>query len=100
MNNWYNMYDYHGDKNKNNKKEYKGIDKDALEKYRDKVENYFDLEVSIERPLIEIVCDSEGNAKEDLISELSDIVLSHFLQKDSVNNCAMAILDYISTYGY
>jgi hypothetical protein len=94
------MYDYHGDnKNNKNRDEYKGLDSQALEKYRDKVETYFDLECSLDRPLIDYVSDGEGEANIFLINKLSDIILSFFLKKDSVNNCAMAISDYLAEYG-
>lgn len=100
MTNWYNMYDYHGDnKNDKNRDDYKGLDKDALEKYRDKVESYFDLECSSGECLVDKICDSEGEPNTFLIEKLSDITLTHFLQKDSVNNCAMAIFDYLAEYG-
>ena len=100
--NFWNEYDYKPSKDEGKNKDYISnkipfSKTEELTKYRDKVHTYFDFEASTDKMLCEYLCDNDGNFIYHLMMKVDMIVCHYFLRKDSPNNCAMAIKQYLDS---
>jgi hypothetical protein len=100
--NYWNEFDFKPSKDNNKSREYLAnkipfSKTEELTKYRDKVHSYFDFEASTGKMLCEILCDENGNFLHYLMMKVDMIICHYFLRKDSPNNCALAIKEYLDS---
>lgn len=94
MNHWWNNYDYK-DGFKNNAKQdlyFKNIEE--LVSYRHRVEDYFNQELSDEH-LCSLLISDNGDLNHWLLGKVGMIITSCFFHKESVNNCAIIVKEFL-----